>query len=386
MGILRPEIQKFIRENLQTNLVSLRLKKSPFEAVAITDIIDQINGWKVAEKKFPFLLQEGIIFPPNLNLEQASSEATANYKSSLTKGKSMADLTAGFGIDAYYISKKFEEVTLVEQNPDLLKIVAHNWQILDKNAQFIHQNLEKFLTENRQIFDLVFLDPARRDRAQKKVFLLEDLSPNILDILPQIKVLAHEIIIKLSPLLDISYVLSVLENVEAIHIVAVRNEVKELLVHLKRNHFSPTKIHAVNLESAEPDFIFDWDAFKANQAEFSDPLNFIYIPNNALLKTGAFHLIAHKFGLKKLHPNTHLYTSAERINDFPGRVFQMKVVSTKTLRKGDQYNIISKNYPLKPEEIKKKYGLKDGGKDYLIFTQSMSGKTILKSVFAKEPK
>ncbi len=106
----------------------------------------------------------------------------------------------------------------------------------------------------------------------------------------------------------------------------------------------------------------------------------IYIPNNSILKAGVFNLISQKFGLKKLHSNSHFYTSSEKVKNFPGRVFEMKMIDSKEIKKKEQFNIISKNYPLKPEEIKKKYGLKDGGKDYLIFTQSKKGKIILKSV------
>jgi hypothetical protein len=102
--------------------------------------------------------------------------------------------------------------------------------------------------------------------------------------------------------------------------------------------------------------------------------------NIPILKAGIFNLISEKFRLKKLHPNSHFYTSNEKIYDFPGRIFEMEVIDAKQIKKKNQFNIISKNHPLKPEEIKKKYGLKDGGESYLIFTQSKKGKIILKSV------
>jgi len=156
------DIQQFINANLNSDLHALLLKKSPFPDVSMQEIVQQIKGKQVAQRKFPFLLQDGIIFPPQLNLEQSSSEKTAQYKSEILKGKKFIDLTSGFGIDAYYLSKNFDEVTLVEQNTELLDIVKHNWKILDKKATFINQKLEDFLIRNKEIFDVVYLDPARR--------------------------------------------------------------------------------------------------------------------------------------------------------------------------------------------------------------------------------
>jgi tRNA/tmRNA/rRNA uracil-C5-methylase (TrmA/RlmC/RlmD family) len=108
-------------------------------------LVQQIKGRKVAEKKFPFLNQENIIFPPNLNLEQASSQDTADFKKQFFKGKKFVDLTCGFGIDAYFLSQNFEEITLIEQNTELLDIVKHNWEVLGRKANFINQKLEDFL-------------------------------------------------------------------------------------------------------------------------------------------------------------------------------------------------------------------------------------------------
>jgi 16S rRNA G966 N2-methylase RsmD len=194
------------------------LKKSPFPDISIQQIVQQIKGRKIAEKKFPFLAKEGIIFPPNLNLEQASSQSTAEYKAQNLKGKSFLDLTCGLGIDAYFLSKNFDEVTLIEQNPELISIVEHNWKILHRKANFINENLETFLeslrepqTDNFTNFDLVYLDPARRDQQNKKKFLLEDLSPNLLKIEEKLKLISDKTIVKLSPLIDISYLISELK-------------------------------------------------------------------------------------------------------------------------------------------------------------------------------
>ncbi|MCX8532312.1 RsmD family RNA methyltransferase [Chryseobacterium luquanense] len=378
--ILNPEIQKYINANLNADLHSLLLKKSLFPEVSMHEIVQQIKGKQVAQKKFPFLLQDGIIFPPQLSLEQSSSEKTAVYKSEILKGKKFVDLTSGFGIDAFYLSKNFDEITLVEQNTDLLEIVEHNWNILGKKAKFINQKLENFLSENKDKFDVIYLDPARRDQNKNKVFLLEDLSPNILEIQEQLLSISKEVIIKLSPLIDLKYLISVLKNVSKIEIIAVRNDVKEIVVSLTKNYSGEINCNCINLESEEKAFSFAINEEKNAEAEYSEPERFIYIPNNAILKAGIFNLISKKFEIKKLHPNTHLYTSEIKIDYFPGRTLEMEVIDSKQIKKKEQFNLISKNYPLKPEEIKKKYQVKDGGEHYLIFTQSKKGKIILKSV------
>ncbi|WP_276878494.1 class I SAM-dependent methyltransferase, partial [Chryseobacterium joostei] len=378
--LLNKDVQNYINANLNTDLHTLLLKKPPFQEVSMQEIVQQIKGKQVAEKKFPFLLKDGIIFPPQLSLEQSSSEKTALYKSEILKGKKFIDLTSGFGVDAYYLSQNFDDITLVEQNTELLEIVEHNWSILGKKARFINQKLEDFLDENQENFNTIYLDPARRDQNKNKVFLLEDLSPNILDIQEKLLSISDQVIIKLSPLIDLKYLVSALPNIFRIDSIALKNDVKEVVIFLSRENNKDIICNCVNLESGESAFRFTFGEEENAQSEYSEPEKFIYIPNNSILKTGIFNLISEKFGLKKLHPNTHLYTSDEKKEEFPGRIFEMEVIDSKNVKKKSQFNIISKNYPLKPEEIKKKYGLKDGGNDYLIFTQSKKGKIILKSV------
>lgn len=381
--LISSDIQNYINQNLNSDFTKLLLKKSPFSDVTMQEIVQQIKGRKTAEKKFPFLTKEGIVFPPNLNLEQASSQSTAEYKAQNLTRKSFLDLTCGFGIDAYFLSKNFDEVTLIEQNSELISIVENNWKTLGRKANFINENLEKFLENSQQKFDVIYLDPARRDQQNKKKFLLEDLSPNLLEIQEKLHSITDKIIVKLSPLIDISYLISELKNITEIQIIAVRNDVKELVLIIENNQSTdnqqPTTIKCINLESNEAEFSFNFNDEKSAKSEFSESLNFLYIPNNSILKAGAFNIISEKFGLKKLHPNTHFYTSEHNIENFPGRVLQVEKIDAKDLKKGEKFNIVSKNYPLKPEEIKKKYKLNDGGNHYLIFTQSVYGKEILRS-------
>ncbi|MDV2446794.1 methyltransferase [Elizabethkingia anophelis] len=379
--ILLPEVQQFIKDNSRQDLTKLLLSGSPFSDISIQEIAQQIKGRQAAEKKFPFLLQDGIIFPPQLNLEQASSEITAAFKASLFSGESLLDLTSGFGIDAYYLSANFKQATLVEQNENLLNIVAHNWLILNKiNTVYLNLDLSKFLEKNDQKFSLIYLDPARRDTHNRKKFLLEDLSPDITEIQNKLFEFTDKVVVKLSPLMDISMLVSQVSGISEIYIIAVKNEVKELLIVIEKDfNQSPTvKIH--NLESNEPSLEVAFNTIQQSKPVFGEASEYLYIPNNAVLKSGAFNFISEHYNLEKLHPNTHLYTSTDFIEDFPGRVLKVVTVEAKKIEKGKRFNIISKNYPLTPDEIKKKYKIKDGGNQYLIFTQSQKGKIILKSI------
>lgn len=217
-------------------------------------------------------------------------------------------------------------------------------------------------------------------RKKNKVFLLEDLSPDILEIQEKLCSISDLVVIKLSPLIDLKYLVSVLPDISRMDIIALKNDVKEVVVFLSNENRDKIICNCVNLESNESVFSFTFGEEETAQSEYSEPERYIYIPNHSILKAGVFNLISQKFGLKKLHPNSHLYTSSERIENFPGRILEMESVDSKSIKKKEQFNVITKNYPLKPEEIKKKYGLKDGGDRYLIFTQSKKGKIILKSV------
>lgn len=376
--LLTAEVQEFIAENRSADH-TLLLKKSPFPDVEIQEIFQQVKGRKVAEKKFPFLLRPGILFPPDLNLEQASSESAARFKASkITSGK-ILDLTAGFGIDAFFLSQKASGITMVEQNRSLLEMVKHNWAVLGLHATFVNKDLHDFLGDTAEKFNAAYLDPARRDAQKKKVFLLEDLSPNILEIQEVLLEKAETVMIKLSPLIDISYLTSALKNLAEINIVAVKNEVKEILTIQKRGFGDLPKISCINLETSEPEFNFYIREEYSAEMSCSDPLDYLYIPNGSVLKSGAFKLVAERFHLKKLHQNTHMYTSHNFLPGFPGRILKVKRLKAQEIEKGARFNIISKNYPLKPDDIKKKYKITDGGSYYLIFTQSKSGKVILLS-------
>ncbi len=390
-NLLQKEVQHYISDNLNSDISILRMKKSPFKEVSSLEIVQQIQGKKIARSKFPFLLkEEEIIYPPHLNLEQASSESTAKFKQKLISEKKGADLTGGTGIDSYFISEQTEEFYYIEPNPELLETVKHNFSVLKReNCSFINKTAEDFLSENSSHFDFVYLDPSRRDENKNKKILLEDLIPNVFTLQEKLIETSSQVFIKLSPLLDLQQTIQQLP-ISDIHIISLKNEVKELLIKLntekEKTNENPL-IHCYNLESGQPEFSLHWlEEKQAPTPSYSQPKSHLYIPNASILKSGAFKLIACKYDLEKLHPNTHIYTSDEIIPDFPGRIFLTLDSSfnpSKSERK--KYNIIIRNYPLKIEEIKKKYKLTEGGDKYLIFTKTQDKNLCILAEINKQP-
>ena len=381
--ILTKEFQDYLKEIEHEDFKSIGLKKSPFTTIASAEIAQQLKGIQVSKYKFPTLYQtKNIYFPPSINLEQASSEAAAEYKATLVNGNTLIDLTAGYGIDTIAFSKSFQKVYHIEQNPELSDIVQHNANILAPNLETYTGTFQSFFEENPALkFDVIYLDPARRNSGGRK-FILEDLEPNILEWIPTFFEKSDKIIIKLSPLLDITSTLQQIDHITEIHIVAVKNEVKDFLIILDKKHTSKNPlIKAVNLETNHPKFQFQFEEEQFSQAKFGSIQHYIYEPNVAILKTGAFKLISDKLKLTKLHQNTHLYTSDQIIDEFPGKIYQINQVIENPKKEilKMKANVLVKNFSQPIDIVKKKFKIVDGGEITLIFTQSIDGFHILKT-------
>ncbi|MFV0171717.1 RsmD family RNA methyltransferase [Empedobacter falsenii] len=382
-SILTQEFQDYLKIIEQEDFKSIGLKKSLFDGISSAEIAQQLKGIQAAKHKFPTLYStKNIYFPPSINLEQASSEAAANYKSSLVKGKTLIDLTAGFGIDTMAFAKNFEKVYHIEQNPELSEIVQHNAQILAPNLETYTGTFQSFFETNPESkFDVIYLDPARRNSSGRK-FILEDLEPNILEWMPTFFEKSNKIIIKLSPLLDITSTLQQIDSISEIHIVALKNEVKDFLLIIDKNCSTKNPlIKAINLESNQPEFSFNFEDEYNSNANFGTVQQYIYEPNVAILKTGAFKLLSEKFNLHKLHQNTHLYTSNELLNEFPGKIYSVEkhINHPKKEIIKSKANLLVKNYNQAIDVVKKKFKITDGGETTLIFTQSIDGFHILKT-------
>ena len=348
--LLHKDVQSYINDNLKTDISKLLFKGSPFKDISIQELVIQIDAKKRCIKKLPTWFQTtNICYPNKINIEQTSSERTALYKSKLISGDLLIDLTGGFGVDAFYFSKKFKQVIHCEHNHELSEIAAHNFSQLNADIKTISGDGLAFLQHQNQLFDWIYIDPSRRSDAKGKVFVLTDCIPNIPDNLDLLFKYTTNIMIKASPLLDITNSIDELSHVKEIHVVALENEVKELLFILKKDYSGSIHLKTVNLKKENSQH-FNAVYKKQMEATFSEPLNYLYEPNSAILKAGLFNEVSSQLKIHKLHINSHLYTSNELI-DFPGRRFKIQHISSydkkqlKQLIPSKKANITVRNFP-----------------------------------------
>ncbi|MBS3992466.1 MAG: class I SAM-dependent methyltransferase [Bacteroidetes bacterium] len=383
LSILNTEVQDFINSNLNTDTSILAFKGSPFKHVTTQELIHQLVSKIKCKEKLPSWFNTPFIYyPPKVNIEQSSSEITANYKANLISGDTIIDITGGFGVDSYYFSKYFKEVTHCEINEELSAITAYNYKRLKKDINCIADDGIEFLKTSSQFYDWIYLDPSRRNDVKGKVFKLSDCLPNVPVLLDALFLKSNNILIKVSPLLDITAAINELKFVTDVHIVAVDNEVKELIIILKNRFINEIKIHTVNI-TKEENQVFSFTLNEhADDIHFSSPLTYLYEPNKALYKSGCFNLIATKFNIFKLSSNTHLYTSNELIT-FPGSSYEVLNSIPYNFKKLKEIlpelkgNIKIRNFKDDIKTIKKKMKLTDGGNYYLFFGTDFNEKPFI---------
>lgn len=382
--VLNTGVQNFINKNWSTDIVSVLLKKQLFEGISQKELVEQLEAKKKCKHKLPSWFNATNIYYPNkLNIEQTSSEQTACYKSKLIRGKTLLDLTGGFGVDTYYFSKHLDSVFHCEINSELSEIAKHNFEILgQKNIICVPQDGFQFLKNTNQKFDWIFIDPSRRNDNKEKVFLLKDCVPNLPKNLPSLFENTINVLVKTSPLLDISQSIKELDFVKEIHIVAINNDVKELLYILEYGFAGNTFVKTINLSHGkEMCFNFMLHEEQYVTTIIGKPENYLYEPNAAILKSGGFRSVAKANGVKKLHQHSHLYTS-ETLVDFPGRRFEIICLlpySKNTIKglKLAKANITTRNFTLSVAELRKKHKIKDGGDIYLFFATNLDNKPVV---------
>lgn len=384
------EVQNFISEHESADETKLALRHKTLFGLPFALIAQQLIGRKKAKEKLPIWFNtNAIVFPPSLHLEQCSSQAAAQFKarwlSTLPfKRETFVDLTGGLGVDTYFLSQAFKRGFMLEPNEELLLMAKHNHQLLHaQNIAYLSITAEQFLATAMPSADLFYIDPSRRS-GTKKVFKLADCIPNVVEQQTKLIAASQYVLIKASPLLDIQQALRELSHVQTVVVLAIDNEVKELLF-LQNKHFvGEPAISATGISTHHPtqtDFVFRFSDEKNLFAETSPPQDFLYEPNAAILKAGAFKSVCLHYGLKKLHPNTHLYTSKECVEQFAGRIFKVDFIQPRAtdiahwLPDG-KANVITRNYPLTAEELKKKLKLKDGGNKYVIAFSEEKRKTV----------
>ena len=415
--------KEYIKQHRNDDIYRLALAKTP-EGVDLQYALQQISAYQILTKKVPSWAEcDELIFPRQLSLEQSSSELTARYKASLIKefmGNqpfTHIDLTGGMGIDCYFIAQHTKNSHYVELNPELCQIAQHNFTHLNPNISVHNTTAEEFLnqstdnrvqmtdnrvqmTDNRvQITDnsslltpnsslLIYLDPARRGDHGQKLVSIADYQPNVIELLPQMFELTDKVVVKLSPMLDITRAIGELPHIEKLYVISVSNECKELLLFINKNYTDDTQICAINLNSQQS--TDDGQQTTVNTSLLTGTLaneasltisharavgKYLYEPYAAHLKSGLYKTMAETYAVEKLHQHSHLYTSDELNNDFPGRRFEVKEVvpfdkkSAKALFKSlSKANITTRNFPLTVSELRTQYKIKDGGETYIFAT------------------
>ena len=395
----------FIREHAEADFHQLALRGTKDPEVDLTFALEQIAGRQMARTKIPsWASVEGIIYPPHLSMEQCSSEQTARYKARIAgEGALVVDLTAGFGVDIAFLSQGFRRAVHVERQVQLCAISSENYKRLGlRHIEVVCGDGTDYL-HRLDHADLIYLDPARRDVHGSRTYGIADCTPNILEILDEMLEKADRIMLKLSPMLDwrkavadISEKREVrsekcLAQVNAVHIVSVDNECKELLVEVrseevKSEKFSTVKVVCVNLLSggATERFTFDTVSLVPNFTPTSHfsllTFHFLFEPNASIMKAGCFVLLEQRFGVRQLDCNSHLFVSDTDIPDFPGRRFIIEKTTSmnkhelKAVLAGiDRANITVRNFPMSVAELRKKLKLKDGG-DVFIFATTVANR------------
>ncbi len=382
--ILTAEVQAYIKSHINDDVSKIALSKPVFEGLSSKELAGQIAAKKKSIHKLPtWFHQDFIYYPPPLSIEQCSSEPTAAYKANLIVGKKVIDITAGFGVDSFFFSKKAEEVTSCEIIAELSAISENNAKTLGaENITCLAGDGIEILRNSSLNFDTIYIDPARRS-GSAKVFKLKDCTPDVTVNLNLFIERAERTIIKTAPLLDISAGIAELQNVTEIHIVSVKNECKELLWVIDKNFKAETKIICASINETLKTFSFGLRALQTKTVFApTQPSGYLYEPDVALLKGGAFNLIAESFGLQKLHQHTQLYFSDKVKTDFLGRIFEIVSVLTLNEFKKEKNlvgNVVVRNFPEKAENLVKTYKIVSDHDNFFLFTQNNSGYLVIKA-------
>jgi len=423
------ELEDFVYR-YRTHDVNDLLLHAPREAAGLDlrEAAAQISGWQRARRKLPLWADTPHIrFGTQLNMEQCSSQRTAEYKGSIVSqllgGRlpadgivRLADLTGGMGVDSVMMARGLSlpvRLTFVERDARLCELARHNFPLLmEGDWEVRHADAEAVLDDlPRQ--HLIYMDPARRDRHGARTYALRDCTPCVPPLLPRLRGRADWLLLKLSPMLDVQEAIRELGGVAQVHVVSLEGECKELLLLKSLSPSSQeggrlangeaedalphTAIRCVNLGCGTvSDFTFTYDEERHADCLFAESIGkYLYLPNASILKAGALRSIAARFALRKLSPNSHLYTHDDFIDGFPGRAFRFigEIAASHGRRQaqqaqggapssglsalGGRANITVRNYPLTAEQLRRKLKLRDGGADTLIATTTEKGRHVL---------
>lgn len=377
----------FVQQHLQADTKQLWLKYGKTKET----LIQQVEARQKVRQKLPNWYAElSLLFPVGVSVEQSSSEVTAQYKASIIAEEGcpscLIDATGGMGIDSFFFAKNASKVIYLERNEALVQTAQHNFEVLGATNITCHCTDSVVFLEALSVpVEWIYLDPARRAGENRRVVALSDCEPDIPRLLPILLQKTRRILIKAAPLLDLTQALIQLPQTRSVHVVAVENECKELLFQIEASCTAPSAegvmVKTINFkkDGFEQRFEFEWQYENHAEVSFDTPQQYIYEPNAAVLKAGAFKTVGVRYALAKIAPHSHLYTSSHLIADFPGRCFMLQAVvkaDAKTLApflKEGKANLTVRNFPATVEELRKKLKIKEGGDCYLFATTLLNG-------------
>lgn len=411
MNVENMNTRAFILANRERDVNEIALDGSRRQDVDLPFALEQIAGWQQARKKVPAWAQcEDIVFPPHLNMEQCSSQSTAEYKRNpigrllqpASLGGTLVDLTGGLGVDFSFLAPLFRQSVYVEREPMLCSLARHNFKCLKlQGTQVVCSDAESYLHAMPALgleavsggatatisqaglgVKVIYVDPARRDKNGHRVFAIDACTPNVAALRDELLAKADIVMVKLSPMLDWHEALrqlspgNVLGQGCEVHVVSVANECKELLLVMTHTD-SLLRVTCANDAQL---FTYSPDAESASLDVLSGPIedylnNFLYVPNASIMKAGCFTSLATRYHLKAVDANSHLFVSTRLEHSFPGRIYQIMTISSlnkhevaQALQGIDKANISVRNFPLGAEALRKRLKLKDGGSMYLFAT------------------
>ena len=420
-----PELRDFIQEHMNDDTAELLLAARKYLGIDVPFAVEQIEARRRLKGKLPeWYGNADLIMGGRVPAEQCSSEQTARYKRSIIEGQSLCDMTGGMGVDFWYMSEGMERAIYTERSEWLCEVAKHNFQMLQTlpsqqtlpspslrgggsisaerggnggtDEQGNHslpvgrgrggsavRGVSVRCGDGRKLpipsVDVIYLDPARRAGDGSRVYAMEDCEPNIVEWQDELLQHAKTVLVKLSPMVDLTDVMRKLKGVTEVHIVAVKNECKEVLV--KQAYALGDFPHAECVTMHCVDFV--WEKVIHYTTKFPDEMDvlvsaggvkhYLYEPDVTLMKAQAFGSLCHRFNVRQLEIGTHLMTSDEFIPDFPGRIFEVeeKIPFSSKVLKGlkkaiSQANMATRNFVLTADELRKKTGIKDGGEVYLF--------------------
>lgn len=376
---------EFVRSHSNDDVNALRLKYSGKKENAERDFdmefaLIQIEARRKTRKKLPnFLSHPDFVFPSLLSAEQASNEAVARFHASLISSSSrLLDLTAGLGIDDISFAKKGILVTACEIDFNKCEALQHNSIVMgvsDKLSIICGDSID-LLRDHKEKFDVVFADPARRNETGGKLHALSDCQPDILASMQDILSISPRLLVKSSPLLDLSLIRNTVTDLKHIYVICFKGECKEVLIEIqKAKKFEGVTVVDIDMDGKISRFHTEFSSAKPKSnvslcdRKKAEEYKYLYEPNAGIMKTSAWSTLTDKYqDLRKADSNTHLFLSDTLYLDFPGRIMQIfSEPDKKALKalKGTKINIVSRNHPLSAPQITNKYSLMPGSDKFL---------------------